>query len=357
MTEPYRRRQKGKVPRVFWKALDRLGLRPIAVLRAAGLPKSLLSEDMAFVDTPSLFALWATAETLSGDPTFGIKMAEETATERHMLAFLTASYAADFRDGLTRLARVKRLSSPERLEIVERDGLVFLSTLWPEGGGAEPNSLVDASLAMMVELGRRGTGLRLMPRVVEYARSHSITQAHHDFFGCRIRSSAACNTLVFDAVDLDRPFPGHNPEVLAMLDPGLAAALADLEQPNQTRSEVRALVTRALAGGRPDAAEIARAMGLSKRTLQRRMAAEGTTFREVVEEARHDLAQELLSDLSVSISEVACLLGYNKVNSFYRAFRLRQGTTPGAWRRAAALTPTHQTDARQITPSSSHEPA
>ncbi|TIS12935.1 MAG: helix-turn-helix transcriptional regulator, partial [Mesorhizobium sp.] len=73
-------------------------------------------------------------------------------------------------------------------------------------------------------------------------------------------------------------------------------------------------------------------MGLSERTLQRRITEEGTTFRELLMEARQELGHQLLADLSADIDEVACLLGYQDTSSFYRAFRDWEGVTPNQWR-------------------------
>jgi AraC-like DNA-binding protein len=65
--------------------------------------------------------------------------------------------------------------------------------------------------------------------------------------------------------------------------------------------------------------------------LQRRIAEEGTTFRDLLVAARQELCQELLSDSSMNIDEVACLLGYQDTSSFYRAFKDWEGITPSQW--------------------------
>jgi hypothetical protein len=104
-----------KLPRPFWQSLEQFGLRPSAVLRQARLPATLHLDNSAVISTVQLFAIWNAIETLSEDPTFSIRMVSETSTANHKLAILVASYAADFRDGMARLARFNRLCSPERL--------------------------------------------------------------------------------------------------------------------------------------------------------------------------------------------------------------------------------------------------
>jgi AraC-like DNA-binding protein len=91
------------------------------------------------------------------------------------------------------------------------------------------------------------------------------------------------------------------------------------------------------------AEDVARALNCSVRTLQRKLAPSGATFREVSETVRGQLAQEYLADPKVSIAEVACLLGFSDQTSFTRAFRRWTGDSPGRWRRRRASGQAHRT--------------
>jgi AraC-like DNA-binding protein len=86
------------------------------------------------------------------------------------------------------------------------------------------------------------------------------------------------------------------------------------------------------AGGFTRAPEIARELGVSERTLQRRMTEEASSFRQLLLEARQELGRHLLGDPAAEIEEIAYLLGYQDTGSFYRAFRDWEGLTPGRWR-------------------------
>lgn len=87
-----------------------------------------------------------------------------------------------------------------------------------------------------------------------------------------------------------------------------------------------------LAGGRPDIADVARELGLSVRTLQRRIVAEGTTFRDLLLAVRQELVRKYFAQPGMQINEIAFQLGYEDTNSFHRAFRSWEGTTPSQWR-------------------------
>ena len=89
---------------------------------------------------------------------------------------------------------------------------------------------------------------------------------------------------------------------------------------------------RSLPGGLSNIQTVAAELGMSNRTLQRRLHGEGTSFQQLLSQVRQELAREYLADPSLDIGEVAFLIGYEDQNSFYRAFRLWEGDTPSNWR-------------------------
>ena len=95
---------------------------------------------------------------------------------------------------------------------------------------------------------------------------------------------------------------------------------------------MKILIKRRIASGKPDIADVAREMGMSERTLQRRITEQGTSYRGLLDEARRELGRQLLSDGQSGIDEISFLLGFQDTSSFYRAFRAWEGLTPAAWR-------------------------
>ena len=96
--------------------------------------------------------------------------------------------------------------------------------------------------------------------------------------------------------------------------------------------EVRAAIERELATGAPSLPTVARDLGTSERTLQRRLADERLSFRELVESVREQLARSYLAELRLPIADVAFRLGYAETSAFLRAFKRWTGTTPTRWR-------------------------
>jgi len=325
------------IPDAFWHGLEHLGLKPAVVLRQAKLPSELHLRErrQRQVRTDEFFRLWEAIAALTSEPAAGLLLATRLDTAVLPPSSFVAFIARDYREGLHRLARFKRLCAPERVMVAERGRECRLTIEWLEATGSVPALLVDASFASFLELGRRGTGIRIRPRRVDLARPDDGSDVHADYFGCTVRFGCRTDAIVLDVADLDRPFPGHNPELLAMLSPALAEGLADATAPVNVSQQVRVSLKRILPSGRPEMGEVARDLGMSERTLQRRITEEGTSFRQLLLETRKDVGRQLLRE-NVDVNDVAGLLGYDDTNSFYRAFRSWEGTTPLRWRELGA---------------------
>lgn len=323
---------KCKVPPAFWRGLAHAGLPPEALLRQARLPATLHLNKQAVITTTQFIALWKAIEYLMPEPGLGIRLVEALDTASHPPSTLAAFHARDYRDGLTRLARFKHLCTPEKLRWDDRQGECKVTVKWLYASEPTPSIATDIAFATLMELGRRGTGQRLSPSRVELTRPDPKTRVYRDYFGCPVHYGTAADVLVLKPQDLDRRFPGHNPELLEMLTPALSSALHELEAPGSLGEQVKVVLKRSLASGRPELSQIARDLSLSERTLQRRITEEGTTFRDLLTDARQELGRQLLAVPDMSISEVAYLLGYQDANAFHRAFREWEGVTPAQWR-------------------------
>jgi AraC-like DNA-binding protein len=137
---------------------------------------------------------------------------------------------------------------------------------------------------------------------------------------------------------LDAPISGADLGLARYLEAYAQALSTGLDTPSTSATRVQDEVLRAMPEGEISAERIARRLGLHARTLQRRLAAEGTTYAAVVERARRTLAERHLAESRLSVGEVAFLLGYSEPSVFHRAFRRWTGQTPAAFRRAAFAT-------------------
>ncbi len=154
------------------------------------------------------------------------------------------------------------------------------------------------------------------------------------FLGAPIELGADAAELVLDAAILAAPIASADAELATYLRGVLerAAPLEDDEPP--LLREVRDAIQSALVRGAPTASQVAAALGLGHRTLQRRLAALGVSFAEVLESTRRGLAERYLARPELTLSEIAFLLGYSEQASFHRAFRRWHDATPAAYRQS-----------------------
>jgi Arabinose-binding domain of AraC transcription regulator, N-term len=117
---------------------------------------------------------------------------------------------------------------------------------------------MDAAFASFVELGRRGAQKHVQPKRVELKRPPEPTGVHEDYFKCPVRFRARVNALVLRLADLDLPFVSYNAELLEMLEPQLAKALAGRQAQGSIGAQVKWILKRLLAGNRPDILAVAR---------------------------------------------------------------------------------------------------
>jgi AraC-type DNA-binding domain-containing proteins len=321
-----------KIPPGFWTGLRGMGVDPRDIVRKARLPLHLPMEPLE-VTTAQYFAIWEAYSDLVGDVSAGIvKLTTAFETAQYPPTVLATYHARNYRDALKRTVRYKQMCPPEHLRISEEDEFCTIELEWQDDGQPGPPMLVGITLANLLELGRRGTGQALTAASVELSYSLNDAQALEAYFGCPIRVGADGNRMRLHRRDLDRPFVSYNAELLEILTPVLDRSLMDKQQCGSVREIVKWILKRSLTGGRLDIQAVAGELGMSGRTLQRRLTDEGTSFKTLMTQARQEQAREYLADSSLEIKEVAFLLGYEDQNSFYRAFRQWEGDTPANWR-------------------------
>jgi AraC-like DNA-binding protein len=127
----------------------------------------------------------------------------------------------------------------------------------------------------------------------------------------------------------------RNAQLHAVLVSGLEMALPPDDPARTLADKVREALGEMISGDRPAITKVARSLGMSARTLQRRLGQLGTTYQVILDGIRQRSARRLLETTNLGIGEVAFLLGFEEVNSFVRAFHVWEGTTPARWRARA----------------------
>jgi AraC-like DNA-binding protein len=302
------------------------------LLRRAGLPANLFEQEKIYVTTAQVFAIWRTVADMSRDPAFGLKLGTEIRFERSHPVSIAGVCSRTFGDALQRLARYKQLTCPEEIRVHRKAQETSVEFFFVEAKEAQPDIMVDLGLSWILCVARRGSDGEIKPLRLELTRPVKHRGLLEKHFGCRVRFNADRDALIFRSSDLDRPFVTQNEELLAIigthLDSELKAGNAGLNVGQQVKDTLK----RSLAGKRPTLQDVAQELGLSARTLQRRLTDAGLTFQQLVEETRRELARHYLKQRTIELNEAAFLLGFEDVNSFFRAFQVWEGTSPTQWR-------------------------
>jgi AraC-like DNA-binding protein len=312
--------------------LTALGVDVARVLDRANIARSRFEGSKARVTTAEFFALWRAVEEVGGSRDLGLRIGGETQPHQQHVASMAALHSPNLGEALRKLARYKRLVCPEEITIDVVRAEARLRCEWLLAGEGPPTMLIDGVFASIALLARRGTGKPIAPRRIELARRRADEPMLRRHFGCDIRFDAPFDLLVFDAKALDEPFVTHNAELLEVLVPGLEAALNDGARTRSLADDVRTSLSQRISGERPAIEKVARALGMSPRTLQRRLEELGTSYQALLDDVRRRSARRLLANTDLDASEVAFLLGFEELNSFARAFRTWEGTTPTQWR-------------------------
>lgn len=312
----------------FWLAVERLGLSRSAVIKEADLPLNVARDD-ARITTLQFFKLWQALESLQGHDV-GIQLLQVLDSGNLPPSFLVAYHAKNLRDAIQRVVRFKTLCTPEELLLTDDPELLCITIRWPIKQIKPPYSLIDATIASLVELARKGTQLNIQPAKLDLERD--LSDVFTGFISCPINWRASENRVYFYQKDMDLPFPSYNDELLKILDTALEADLHQTATNLTVSEQVKWLLRRTLTAGRPDLRSVARELSISERSLQRHLKNEGASFQGLLTEIRHQLACEYLKDSSLDIAEIAYLLGYEEQGSFFRVFQEWENTTPTKWR-------------------------
>jgi AraC-like DNA-binding protein len=203
---------------------------------------------------------------------------------------------------------------------------------WPDDALLPPMSLVVMELLFCVTLARMGTREEIRPICVTTRVLPSHLALYESYVGAPMeRGTAHCVT--FSAADATRPFLTSDEAMWAAFEPELRKRLANLEVAATTTQRVRAALLEGLPSGLVTIDAIARKLAVSKRTLQRRVDAEGGNFQQILNETREKLARHYLKRTTMPAAEISFMLGFDETNSFYRAFKTWTGATPEQVRR------------------------
>jgi AraC-like DNA-binding protein len=306
-----------------------------AVLRDVGLRPETFADPDNRVDARADTQVWIELARRRPGRALGLRFgaAQQGAAPLGLLGFLTMS-SRTVGEALDISVRHHALIEDAATTAIRSDQHGAIVRYMPQIGPRLPD-IAEAVMATRVSLLRAFTGTSAVPTEVCFVHDRPRDVApHHDLFGCPVRFGAAANTIAFDRDTLDLPLRTANADLRAFLE-SLARRRLDKFADAELPALVRTRLDEALRQGTFALSSIARQLGVSSRTLQRRLAEHGASFHRIVSEARFRRALELLEDTGRTTEDIAATLGFADARGFRRAFRRWSGLSPRAYRARA----------------------
>lgn len=314
------------------QTIKHYGLDPQPLFTKAGLeaPESLGSE--ARLRAVAMQKVWHQAVEATGDEAFGITFAEQIQPMAlHGLGF-SWMVSDTLKDAFLRLVRYYRLISTGGEIVLQEEHEQY--RLWyklPGPRGIAVPASIDAAMALFIQLCRLTKSSEFKPTRVELQRPKPTNTAKFDaFFQCPIAYDSPDNSLFFSRSLLNEPLPNANPALARANDQVVIDYLKQHDK-QDIISTLRALIIENLPSGTLDQNRIASELHMSARSLQRKLRERDSSFTQIVENVRKELAQSYLRDAARSVGEVTYLLGYTEPSNFSRSFKKWTGLSPAEY--------------------------
>jgi AraC-like DNA-binding protein len=317
---------------LIWQIVAAYGRDPRALFEACGLDSADIADPDLRLPCERVERLWHAAARVIGDPCFGLRAAEHLHPS-HLGALGYAWLASPtLRAALGRVRRYLALLTDRReIRLHETDAAVAVETRLEPGARNLPQR-ADIAMTVLMTMCRWNAGRELAPLVVRFRHPPpDCADGFATFFRSEVAFDAARDEIVLATADVDRPLPSGNPHLAGINDAYLVAYLGRLER-GDVVGRVKRVIGERLSDGDLRLADVADRLNISARTLQRRLAAADTSFADLVDKTRRELAEACLRDPHTTLTEVAFRAGFSTQSSFNNAVRRWTGLTPGLYR-------------------------
>jgi AraC-like DNA-binding protein len=313
--------------------LRQLGADPAAVFTEAGIDLALFENPRNLVPLAAVARLAAVSAERTGCPHFGLLVGAQGDLRSFGLAGLLAQHSPDVGSALRSLVHAMHWHVHGVATSLVEEGDVAILAFEVRLSGEGVPQIEDGSMAHLFNSVRSLCGPAWLPSEVRFAhRKPKDPRPYRRFFQAPLRFDAEQNALVFSRNWMSRRVAGADDELRRLVQQEIDAldARHGAEFPEQVRSVLRA----ALLTGHGSAEQVAALFSMHTRTLSRRLRASGTSFQELVDETRFEIASHALAFTAMDVTQIAASLDYADTSAFTRAFRRWSGTTPGRWRAA-----------------------
>ena len=318
----------------FESVAKECGLDARALVAEVGLPPRCLDDPDLLIPATAVARLLELAAQRGHEPALGLRMAAARRLSNLGPLGLLVRDRPTLRHALGALVHHMHLHNEAfSVTLEEGDGLVTIREEAEIEGGGATRQAIELGMATTFRLLAIFLGENWRPRLVSFRHpAPRDVRWHHRIFGQAVAFGEEINGIVCNAADLDAPNPGA--------DPVMARYSHQLLQPALARSasmslRVRQLIVLLLPRGLCRVEVVAQHLGVDRRTVHRKLDAEGTSFSALLQAERHELASRYIEGSARPLTEVAALLGFAAPSAFSRWYRDSFGSSAATQRRGA----------------------
>ncbi|WP_455206999.1 AraC family transcriptional regulator [Kaarinaea lacus] len=305
------------------------------LFREAGMDPAHLSDQNARFDFLSVTRLWDLALEKTQDPCFGLVTVNHWhPTSLHALGFSWLA-SPSLKDAFERLQRYIRIvNNAAAVDITNKESITRVALYNSAGSHRVSNAAIDASLAVMIHICRMSYGRDLDPVRIQTTRPeplHTCLDRLNAFFRAPIEFSSNENAIYFKSAALEKHLPASNLDLARANDKVIDEYLSHLDGVS-IGIRTKAKITELLPSGSVSEEKIASLLNLSVRSMQRKLKEEGSSFKELLNQTRQELAEQYIGNSRLSINEITYMLGFSDPANFSRAFKRWNGVSPSQYR-------------------------
>jgi len=314
------------------RLLREMAVDPADVMREAGIDPALFEDPENTISFATMGRLFSLCVARSGCPHFGLLVGRQGGISSLGIVGLLSQHLPDVRTALRNIILHLHLHDRGAVPTLEvQNETAMLGYTIYQKNVVSTDQIYDGAMAIAFNLMKTLCGPRWLPSEVLLCHAEPADrEPYRALFKVPPRFDAERTALVFPATWLDQPMHGVNPQLRRILEAEVEALkiLSDGDFVSQLRRILQSLIV----AGCPSVDQTALLLAMHRRTLNRRLNALGITFKQLLDETRFEIAQQLLRDTRMPVVDIAVTLNYTGASAFTRAFRRWSGASPAAWR-------------------------
>lgn len=314
--------------------LKAYGISVEELLKRARLPLDMFGRDNPCVTSEEYYRFMKAIEDIVPDKRMPILLATADNIETITPPIFGAYCSANARECIKRIAQYKALAGAVVFGVCEDEQGITVEIKGEEDIEL-PEIIIGVEMVLLTNLIRKATKENIVP--VKITVKNSFTNPEYEqFLGCKAEEGVE-NFITFSIDDAEIPFITRNESMWNFFEPELRKRLSELDTDDSFSAKVRSILVEILPAGKSGIEDVAAALGMSRRSLQRKLKEEDTTFQKQLNHVRELLAKNYMQNTQLSSEDIAYLLGYQDLNSFFRAFSLWTGKSVTAYKQEISL--------------------